>query len=40
MRCPDPIIAQQMIDRVDTIRRQGNSIGNNNNIIMEMIIIT
>lgn len=27
MRCPDPEIAQKMIERVDEIRRTGNSIG-------------
>lgn len=27
MRCPDPVTAQKMIDRVDRIRREGNSVG-------------
>lgn len=27
MRCPDSVTAQKMIDRVDSIRREGNSVG-------------
>jgi len=27
VRCPDPVIAEQMIARVDEIRKQGNSVG-------------
>jgi hypothetical protein len=26
-RCPDPVVAEAMINRIDTIRKQGNSIG-------------
>jgi len=27
VRCPDPVVAEQMIARVDEIRKQGNSVG-------------
>lgn len=27
MRCPDPNVAKKMIERIDEIRRTGNSIG-------------
>ncbi|TDB60843.1 chorismate synthase [Arundinibacter roseus] len=27
VRCPDPVIAQQMFDYIDTIRKQGDSVG-------------